>query len=152
MERDTDVTADVHSRGNHSAGGTRCREEGRDRMDGGSRQARRLAALLATLALILAACGGSTASNAPSAAAPAASTAPGAATPAAASSQPSASGSAAGGGALSIAFAADMQHLDPALAYDTTSWTVTRMLYDQLVMYAPNSTELVPGLAEAMPT
>ena len=45
-----------------------------------------------------------------------------------------------------------MQHLDPALAYDTTSWTVTRMLYDQLVMYAENSTELIPGLAEAMPT
>ncbi len=120
-------------------------------MDGGPRQAKRLLALGAALVVIAAACGSSTASNPPGAAAPGASTAPAASTPAAAS-QPPASQSTAGGGDLSIAFAADMQHLDPALAYDTTSWTVTRMLYDQLVEYAENSTQLIPGLAEAMPT
>ena len=123
-------------------------------MDGGPRHVSRLLALGATLAIIAAACGSTTSSNAPGAASPAAaSSAPGAATTTPASEPPaSAATSTAGGGALSIAFASDMQHLDPALAYDTTSWSMTRMLYDQLVTYAENSTELIPGLAEAMPT
>ena len=120
-------------------------------MDEGPRQAKRLLALSAAIIVIVAACGSSATSNPPSAAAPGASTAPAAPTPTPAS-QPPASQSTAGGGALSIAFAADMQHLDPALAYDTTSQTVTRMLYDQLVEYAEGSTQLIPGLAEAMPT
>src|SRR6478752_5762532 len=113
-------------------------------------QRSRLLALSAAFVIVVTACGGSATSSAPSAAPPAASTAPGAATAAAPAS--AAPASTAGGGSLSIAFAADMQHLDPALAYDTTSWTVTPLIFDQLMMYKENSTELMPGLAQEMPT
>ena len=113
-------------------------------------QRSRALALSAAFVIVVTACGGATISTAPSAAPAAASTAPVAATPAAAASQ--APASTAGGGSLSIAFAADMQHLDPALAYDTTSWTVTPLLFDQLMMYKENSAELMPGLAQEMPT
>ncbi|HEX4896904.1 MAG TPA: ABC transporter substrate-binding protein [Candidatus Limnocylindrales bacterium] len=59
--------------------------------------------------------------------------------------------SAAGGGSLSMAVEGDLQTLDPAICYDTNCGPVMRMLFDQLLEYAPNSAELIPGLAEAMP-
>jgi ABC-type transport system substrate-binding protein len=102
-------------------------------------------ALLCVLALIAAACGGSTTSQAPaSEGAPSASEG---AAPSADASAPAA----AGGGVVSIGFESDIQYFDPALSYDTVSSTAIRLLFDQLVMY-DQGTGLIPGLAEEMPT
>ncbi len=102
-------------------------------------------ALLAILALIAAACGGSAASTGPSADASAA------APPTSGASQPAPEPSASGGGIVTIAFESDIQYFDPALSYDTVSAAAQRLLFDQLVMY-DEGTGLVPGLAEALPT
>ncbi len=97
-------------------------------------------------------------SNAPATSAPAASAAAASAAPASASAEASAAASTApssaagGGGIVSIGSQGDIQFFDPALAYDTVSWTATRLLFDQLVEYDATSTKLVPGLAKEMPT
>ena len=52
------------------------------------------------------------------------------------------------GGTLRIASQAGITTLDPAIAYDETSINAIHHLVDGLVGYAPDSTELVPRLAE----
>lgn len=77
----------------------------------------------------------------------------GGATPSGSGAVPSAPGGAgpAQGGTLSIAYNSDLQHLDPALSYDTVSQPAVRLLFDSLLNYDAG-TKLVPALAEAMPT
>lgn len=99
---------------------------------------------LGTLAIIASACGGTTPSGSATSSAIAGTTAPSEAPPPVASEP-------AGGGVVSIGFESDLQYFDPALVYDVVSATASRLLFDQLVMY-DESTGLVPGLAEAMPT
>lgn len=95
--------------------------------------------LLAALAIIVAACGTATPSTTPG---PAGSTGP---------TSPPVSVPPASGGTLSIAFEGDIATLDPALAYDTTSWPAAHMLYDGLLTYDAGTT-LIPALASEMPT
>ncbi|HZM72704.1 MAG TPA: ABC transporter substrate-binding protein [Candidatus Polarisedimenticolia bacterium] len=110
-------------------------------MDRVSHRSRSVLALVAVVVLIGAACSPG-ASSSPSEEPSASSGGP--------SSEPSQG--TAGGGELSIAVEGDVQSFDPAICYDTNCAPTIRMLYDQLVEYAPNSTELIPGLAEEMPT
>ena len=91
--------------------------------------------LLATLALVVAACGSAT---------PSASQAP---SPSSAPATPPP----AGGGTLSFAVESDISTLDPAIGYDVVTFPISHMLYDQLVHYDAG-TNLVPGLASEMPT
>jgi oligopeptide transport system substrate-binding protein len=55
------------------------------------------------------------------------------------------------GGTLSIAFNSDIQHLDPALAYDSVSQPAVHLIFDSLLNY-DTGTKLVPALADGMPT
>jgi oligopeptide transport system substrate-binding protein len=70
-------------------------------------------------------------------------------------SVPSSSGGGGGtagkGGTLSIAFNSDIQHLDPALAYDTVSQPAERLLFDSLLNY-DEGTKLIPAMAAEMPS
>lgn len=116
-------------------------------MDHRVRRARPWLALTASLAIVAAACGSSSTSPAPSAGTPSS----GAASSPPAASEAAPSAASAGTGVVSIGYESDIQYFDPALAYDTTSWTAGRLLYDQLVEY-DSGTNLVPGLAAEMPT
>jgi oligopeptide transport system substrate-binding protein len=53
-------------------------------------------------------------------------------------------------GTLSIAFASDIDSLDPAIGYDFVSWPAERLIYETLVTY-DDGTTLIPGLAEDLP-
>jgi ABC-type transport system substrate-binding protein len=55
------------------------------------------------------------------------------------------------GGTLSIGWNGEIQWLDPALAYDVTSWPAERLVFEQLLGYDAGTT-LVPLLADGMPT
>jgi len=113
----------------------------------------RTAAIGVAVALVAAAC---QAQNAPpSSEASAAASVP-AATSGAASSAPSASAAAQPsglpqGGTLSIGWNGEIQWLDPALAYDVTSWPAERLMFEPLLAYDQGTT-LVPLLADGMPT
>jgi len=113
----------------------------------------RTAAIGVVVALVAAAC---QAQNAPpSSEASAAASVP-AATSGAASSVPSASAAAQPsglpqGGTLSIGWNGEIQWLDPALAYDVTSWPAERLMFEPLLAYDQGTT-LVPLLADGMPT
>jgi peptide/nickel transport system substrate-binding protein/oligopeptide transport system substrate-binding protein len=98
------------------------------------------------IAILLTACGAPADSTAPSGSAAAPATDAPTVAPPLESTAPN-----TGGGTISIGFESDIQYVDPALAYDVVSFTPGRLLFDQLVMY-DDSTGLVPGLAEAMPT
>lgn len=54
------------------------------------------------------------------------------------------------GGILRLAVQTDIQSLDPAIAYDTFSWPLVRLVYQSLLDYDEGTT-LVPKLAEQMP-
>src|SRR6267143_940465 len=56
------------------------------------------------------------------------------------------------GGTLLVSFKDDLKTLDPAVAYDTDSWSVERAIYNGLLEYKGSTTELRPDIAEAMPT
>jgi len=56
-----------------------------------------------------------------------------------------------GGGTLSVAWEADIQSMDPAIAYDYVSIPAVHLVFDSLIGY-DDGTTLVPGLAEEMPT
>ncbi|HXN58793.1 MAG TPA: ABC transporter substrate-binding protein [Candidatus Angelobacter sp.] len=56
------------------------------------------------------------------------------------------------GGTLNVAFKDDPKTLDPAVAYDTTSWAVERSIYNGLLDYKGFTTQLAPDIAEAMPS
>jgi len=105
-----------------------------------------------TLAVMLAACGG-TAAPASSAAAPAASAA--ASRPAAAASTAAASAGAAAsaakptaGGTLTVGFAGDMESGDPFLNSSIHGKSIALHMFDNLIEVAPDG-KLVPGLAES---
>src|ERR1700730_15952443 len=54
------------------------------------------------------------------------------------------------GGILNVAFKDDPKTLDPAVAYDTTSWAVERSIYNGLLDYKGFTTQLAPDIAETM--
>jgi len=56
------------------------------------------------------------------------------------------------GGTLNIAMKDDFKTLDPAVAYDTDSWSVERAIYNGLLDYQRFTTQLGPEIAESMPT
>jgi ABC-type transport system substrate-binding protein len=108
-------------------------------------------AVLATVGLLVTACGG-TATPAP--------TSPPAATPGASVAVPSASVAASPsaqastipqGGTLSIAYQSDLQHLDPAVMYDTVGIAAVRLMFEAPLTY-DTGTKLIPMLATEMPT
>jgi ABC-type transport system substrate-binding protein len=108
---------------------------------------RRVAALGVTVMLVVGACGASSSpapSTEPSAAPSAAESA---AAPSSAASEPA---SIPQGGTLSIGFNGEIQWLDPALAYDVTSWPAERLVFEPLLGYDKGTT-LVPLLADGMP-
>jgi oligopeptide transport system substrate-binding protein len=55
------------------------------------------------------------------------------------------------GGTLITTFKDDFKSLDPAIGYDTDSWSIERALYNGLLDYKGYSTQLVPDIATAMP-
>ena len=95
---------------------------------------------LVGLSLVLAACGGQTASVAPSEADSDRTDAP----------KESAAPPATSGGTISIGFEGDIASLDPSQGYDFISWPAERLIFETLVTYG-ESTELIPGLATDMP-
>jgi peptide/nickel transport system substrate-binding protein len=60
------------------------------------------------------------------------------------------------GGTLTVGYQGEPTGLDPAIAYENEAWTIENMLYNGLIKYVGKSgeagTEIVPDLAEAMPT
>ncbi|HYM51534.1 MAG TPA: ABC transporter substrate-binding protein [Candidatus Limnocylindrales bacterium] len=55
------------------------------------------------------------------------------------------------GGTLITTFKDDFKSLDPAIGYDTDSWSIERALYNGLLDYKGYTTQLVPDIASAMP-
>ena len=55
------------------------------------------------------------------------------------------------GGTLITTFKDDFKSLDPAIGYDTDSWSIERALYNGLLDYQGYTTKLVPDVASAMP-
>lgn len=56
------------------------------------------------------------------------------------------------GNELNVSTTDDITSLDPALAYDYFSTEIVDQVFDTLIRYAPDSTTLVPGLAQSVPT
>jgi ABC-type transport system substrate-binding protein len=108
-------------------------------------------AVLASVGLLVTACGG-TATPAP-ASAPASSPGTSAASPPAsvAAASPSAQASTIPqGGTLSVAYQSDLQHLDPAVMYDTVGIAAVRLMFEAPLTY-DSGTKLIPMLAASMP-
>ena len=55
------------------------------------------------------------------------------------------------GGTLTISFKDDLKTLDPAIGYDTDSWSIERQIYNGLLDYKGFTTQLQPDIASAMP-
>lgn len=55
------------------------------------------------------------------------------------------------GGTLTMDLSSQFPHLDPAKAYDTTSYEAVLQFYNQLVTYQGATNTLVPSLASSMP-
>ena len=95
-----------------------------------------LVALLA-LAMGLAACGGSSDSGG-------------------ASSSAAATGEPVKGGTLTVTYQGEPTELDPAIAWEVTSWSIERLTYQTFLTYANEpgeaGTQLVPDLATEVPT
>ena len=108
----------------------------------------RIGALLATTAIVFAACGGATTSSAPASVAPPAST--GAST--APSVEPSAStaGTPKEGGTLVVAIPGDLNRTDPALVDDANSSYVLQQIFEGLVTLKPGTgSDIVGQLADS---
>jgi ABC-type transport system substrate-binding protein len=110
---------------------------------------RQVAALGVVVTLLAGACSASS-SPAPSGGASAAASVPAASGPAASPTASTAAGIPQGG-TLSIGWNGEIQWLDPALAYDVTSWPAERLMFEPLLAYNDGTT-LVPLLADGMPT
>ena len=109
-------------------------------------------AVLATVGLLVTACGG-TATPAPSSA-PVATPGTSVAAPSASVAEASPSAAASTiprGGTLSVAYKSDYQHLDPAVMYDTVGIGGVRLMFEAPLTY-DSGTKLEPMLATAMPT
>ncbi len=89
---------------------------------------------MASITAVIAACGGGTASTAPSVGASA-----GASTPPA---------SAAAGGTIRVAVQRPAGPLDPVAMIDLASYGITAQSFEFLCTLAPNATDIAPGLAE----
>jgi peptide/nickel transport system substrate-binding protein/oligopeptide transport system substrate-binding protein len=96
------------------------------------------------VALIASACGPA-ASTSPEQSSGGSTPAPGGST---AASQPTAIPQ---GGTISIAYASDLQHLDPAVMYDTVGIDAVRLMFEAPLSY-DSGTKLVPMLATDLPT
>ncbi|MBV9936840.1 MAG: ABC transporter substrate-binding protein [Actinobacteria bacterium] len=92
---------------------------------------RRAAALMTIMAVLLAACGKSSKSS---------------------GSSTKSSTSTAGLDVVHLAFNADMQVPDPDIFYEIEGNAVTTSVYEGLVRYKPNSTDIEPALAESFTT
>jgi len=104
---------------------------------------KRLLGLVAALAIVATACGGTTATSAPGSQEPGTSAAPGASGP------PAASGPLAAEQILNVDIAGEPPTLDPNKAQDANSLTVLRALHRPLVYIDPETLEPVPALAES---
>jgi len=56
------------------------------------------------------------------------------------------------GGTLLVSFKDDLKTLDPAIGYDTDSWSIERAIYNGLLDYKGFTTQLQPDIAASMPT
>src|SRR3984893_4907772 len=56
------------------------------------------------------------------------------------------------GGTLLTSFKDDLKTLDPAIGYDTDSWLIERAIYNGLLDYKGNTTQLQPDIAASMPS
>jgi peptide/nickel transport system substrate-binding protein len=93
-------------------------------------RAARLAALLATILIVIAACGGSPATSAPSGAA-------------------SDAGTPKQGGKITAAIEGEPTSLDPAFDYDFVSGLATSSITEPLLIFCEQDTKLCPNLAES---
>ncbi|MBX6340974.1 MAG: ABC transporter substrate-binding protein, partial [Thermomicrobiaceae bacterium] len=98
---------------------------------------------------LLAACGGGTIGETPTTGAPGGGTTPpaGGGSPVAGATGTT-SGGTTGGKTLTIAMAADPKALDPQRVLDNSAGFVMSCVYDRIVHYRPETTEVAPGLAE----
>jgi peptide/nickel transport system substrate-binding protein/oligopeptide transport system substrate-binding protein len=55
------------------------------------------------------------------------------------------------GGTLTVSFKDDLKTLDPAIGYDTDSWSIERAIYNGLLDYKGFTTQLQPDIAAEMP-
>src|SRR3989442_511170 len=55
------------------------------------------------------------------------------------------------GGTLTLSFKDDLKTLDPAIGYDTDSWSIERAIYNGLLDYKGFTTQLQPDIAASMP-
>src|SRR6267143_658845 len=55
------------------------------------------------------------------------------------------------GGTLLVTFKDDLKTLDPAIGYDTDSWSIERSIYNGLLDYKGFTTQLQPDIAADMP-
>lgn len=55
------------------------------------------------------------------------------------------------GGTLLVSFKDDLKTLDPAIGYDTDSWSIERQIYNGLLDYKGFTTQLQPDIAASMP-
>src|SRR3979411_2085000 len=55
------------------------------------------------------------------------------------------------GGTLTISLKDDLKTLDPAIGYDTDSWSIERSIYNGLLDYKGFTTQLQPDIAAKMP-
>ena len=55
------------------------------------------------------------------------------------------------GGTLLVSFKDDLKTLDPAIGYDTDSWSIERAIYNGLLDYKGFTTQLQPDIAASMP-
>jgi ABC-type oligopeptide transport system substrate-binding subunit len=102
------------------------------------------AAVVATAAIGLASCGGSSGNS------KSASTDSNKGTPATGSA--SSSSTPRRGGVLQTAFQSDPSTFDPQVCYDATCWDNMEMLFNRLYDYKADTTDLVPQAAASMPT
>lgn len=105
--------------------------------------AKRLAAIAAAMAIAVAACSGN-ASTPPE-------QSPSGSAPGGATAGPSQPATIPQGGTISIAYASDFQHFDPAVMYDTVGIAAVRLMFESPLTY-DSGTKLVPLLASEMPT
>ncbi len=71
--------------------------------------------------------------------------------PACANTTPTGGETPTSGGTLTISFKDDLKTLDPAIGYDTDSWSIERQIYNGLLDYDGFTANLKPDIAEKMP-
>ena len=69
--------------------------------------------------------------------------------PACANQNPTGGETPTSGGTLLISFKDDLKTLDPAIGYDTDSWSIERQIYNGLLDYNGFTTNLKPDIAES---